>query len=93
MRRSITARLVVMFALGALITFTLIGAALYSVLDRELVRHQNDDLNTNLQNMRYSLERFGDLEHWPRLQTKMDTLTPADGSVRFWVLRDDPRFL
>ena len=28
-----------------------------------------------------------------RLQTKMDTLTPADGSVRFWVLSDDPRFL
>ena len=93
MRRSITTRLVVMFALGALITFTLIGAALYSVLDRELVRHQNDDLNTNLQNMRYSIERFGDLEHWQRLQTKMDTLSPADGSVRFWVLSDDPRFL
>ena len=93
MRRSITARLVLMFALIALAMFTLVGAALYGVLERELTRHQNDDLNTNLQNMRYSLERFGDLEHWPRLQTKMDTLTPADGSVRFWVLSDDPRFL
>ena len=92
MRRSITARLVLMFALGALATFTLVGAALYGVLERELTRHQNDDLNTNLQNMRYSIERFGDLEHWPRLQVKMDTLTPADGSVRFWVLSDDPRF-
>jgi len=90
---SITTRLVVMFALGALATFTLIGAALYGVLERELVRHQNDDLNTNLQNMRYSIERFGDLEHWARLQVKMDTLTPADGNVRFWVLSDDPRFL
>ena len=93
MNRSITRRLVVMFALGALITFTIVGAALYGVLERELTRHQNDDLNTNLQNMRYSIERFGDLEHWPRLQTKMDTLSPADGSVRFWVLSDDPRFL
>ncbi len=92
MKRSITTRLVVMFALGALITFALIGTALYGVLERELVRHQNDDLNTNLQNMRYSIERFGDLEHWPRLQVKMDTLSPADGSVRFWVLSDDPRF-
>ena len=72
--------------------FTLVGAALYGVLERELTRHQNDDLNTNLQNMRYSIERFGDLEHWARLQAKMDTLTPADGSVRFWVLSDDPRF-
>ena len=93
MRRSITQRLVLMFALVALAMFTLVGAALYGVLERELTRHQNDDLNTNLQNMRYSIERFGDLEHWQRLQTKMDTLTPADGSVRFWVLSDDPRFL
>ena len=93
MRQSITARLVLMFALTALAIFTLVGAVLYGVLERELTRHQNDDLNTNLQNMRYSIERFGDLEHWQRLQTKMDTLTPADGSVRFWVLSDDPRFL
>ena len=93
MRRSITLRLVVMFALTALAMFTLVGAVLYGVLERELTRHQNDDLNTNLQNMRYSLERFGDLEHWQRLQVKMDTLSPADGSVRFWVLSDDPRFL
>ena len=92
MKPSITTRLVAMFALGALVTFTIIGVALYGVLERELTRHQNDDLNTNLQNMRYSIERFGDLEHWARLQVKMDTLTPADGSVRFWVLSDDPRF-
>ena len=93
MKRSITTRLVAMFALGALITLSLIGAALYGVLERELTRDQDDDLNTNLQNMRYSIERFGDLEHWARMQTKMDTLSPADGSVRFWVLSDDPRFL
>ena len=93
MTRSITTRLVGMFALAALAMFTLVGAALYGVLERELTRHENDDLNTNLQNMRYSIERFGDLEHWARLQVKMDTLSPADGSVRFWVLSDDPRFL
>ena len=58
MTRSITSRLVVMFALGALATLTLIGVALYGVLERELTRHQNDELNTNLQNMRYSIERF-----------------------------------
>ena len=93
MKRSITTRLVGMFALAALAMFTLVGAALYGVLARELTRHENDDLNTNLQNMRYSIERFGDLDHWGRLQVKMDTLSPADGSVRFWVLSDDPRFL
>jgi len=92
MRRSITTRLVVMFALAALATFALIGAALYNVLGHELTRHQDDDLNTNLQNIRYSIERIGDAERWARVQAKMDTLTPADGRVRFWVLSDDPRF-
>jgi two-component system, OmpR family, heavy metal sensor histidine kinase CusS len=92
MKRSITLRLVAMFALAALATFALIGAALYNVLERELTRHQDDDLNTNLQNIRYSIERVGDTERWARVQAKMDTLTPADGRVRFWVLSDDPRF-
>jgi two-component system heavy metal sensor histidine kinase CusS len=92
MRSSIAQRLVAMFALGALATFTLIGAALYGVLERELTRHQDDDLNTNMQNLRYSIERFGTLDRWTRIQQKMDTLTPSDGSVRFWVLSDDPRF-
>jgi two-component system heavy metal sensor histidine kinase CusS len=91
-RRSITVRLVAMFALATLATFALIGAALYGVLERELARHEDRELDTYLQNLRYSIERFGNLEHWARLQAKMDTLTPADGGVRFWVLSDDPRF-
>lgn len=92
MKRSITVRLVSMFAVAALATFSLIGAALYGVLERELTRHQDDDLNTNLQNLRYSIERTGDTDRWGRVQAKMDTLTPSDGRVRFWVLSDDPRF-
>lgn len=92
MKRSITLRLVVMFALAALATFSLIGGALYMVLEHELARHEDDDLNTNLQNMRYSIERTGDIDRWGRMRAKMDTLTPADGRVRFWVLSDDPRY-
>ncbi|MDB5815949.1 MAG: two-component sensor histidine kinase [Rhodocyclales bacterium] len=92
MKRSITIRLVLMFALAALVTFSLIGAALYGVLVRELIRHQNDDLNLNLQNLRYSIEHVGIAERWTRVQAKMDTLTPSDGRLRFWVLSDDPRF-
>ncbi|HEX7636945.1 MAG TPA: heavy metal sensor histidine kinase [Burkholderiaceae bacterium] len=92
MRPSITRRLVAMFALATLATFALIGAAMYGLLEREFERHLDDELNTNLQNMRYSIERFGNLQHWPALQSKMDVLSPADGSVRFWVLSDDPRF-
>ncbi|HEX4233039.1 MAG TPA: heavy metal sensor histidine kinase [Caldimonas sp.] len=92
MRRSITARLVIMFALAAFATFALIGAALYVVLERELMRYQDDQLRAQVQNMQYSIERVGTTERWARVQAKMDTLTPANGSVRFWVLSDDPRF-
>ena len=92
MKRSITLRLVLMFALAALATFSLIGAVLYGVLERELTRHQDDDLTTNLRNMSYSILRTGDTERWARVRAKMDTLTPDDGRVRFWVLSDDPRF-
>jgi two-component system heavy metal sensor histidine kinase CusS len=92
MRHSITVRLIAMFALAALVTFALIGAALYKVLDRELTRHEQDELRTNLQNLQYSIERTGTMDRWARVQAKMDTLTPADGSVRFWVLSDDPRY-
>ena len=92
MRRSITVRLVIMFALVALATFALIGAALYVVLERELMRYQDDELRAQVQNMQYSIERVGTTERWARVQAKMDTLTPANGSMRFWVLSDDPRF-
>ena len=92
MMRSITTRLVLMFALAALATFALIGAALYGVLRGELARHEEEQLNTNLQNLQYSMERIDSVERWARVQAKMDTLTPADGSVRFWVLSDDARF-
>lgn len=90
--RSITWRLVSMFALAALATVVLIGAALYGVLQRELAQHQDDELTTNLHNLRYSIERAGSTERWARVQAKMDNLSPADGGVRFWVLSDDPRF-
>jgi two-component system heavy metal sensor histidine kinase CusS len=92
MKLSITARLVVMFAAATCVTFVLIGAALYVVLERELIRHQDEELSTNLQNLEYSIQRAGTLERWARVQAKMDTLTPLDGRVRFWVLSDDARF-
>ena len=92
MRLSITGRLVAMFAATTLIAFGLVGAALYQVLASELDRHQLEELRTDLQNLQYSIERTGTLDRWARVQTKMDTLTPTDGRVRFWVMSDDPRF-
>lgn len=92
MKGSITWRLAGMFAAVALVTFALVGAAVYMVLQQELVRREDDQLTTYLQGLQYSLERTGTLDKWARVTAKMDTLTPADGSVRFWVVSPDPRF-
>jgi two-component system heavy metal sensor histidine kinase CusS len=92
MKRSITWRLAAMFALAALVTFSLIGAALYGVLRAELMRHQRDELGTYQKDMEYLIRLVTTADRWSRAQAKMDALTPADGSVRFWVLSDDPRF-
>lgn len=92
MKPSITTRLAVMFASVALVAFTLIGAALYAVLYSELARQQTDVLSTTANEMLFSLVHIGTTERWARAKNKMDTLTPADGSLRFWVLSPDPRF-
>ena len=62
------------------------------MLEHELIQHQDQELATNLQNLQYSIERVDTLDRWARVQAKMDTLTPSDGRIRFWVLSDDPRF-
>jgi two-component system heavy metal sensor histidine kinase CusS len=92
MKRSITTRLAVMFASVALLTFSLIGVALYGVLRNELARQQADVLTTTATEMLFSLVRMGNTERWARAETKMDTLTPADGSLRFWIISPDPRY-
>ncbi|MGS0743006.1 heavy metal sensor histidine kinase, partial [Glaciimonas sp. GG7] len=92
MKRSITVRLVTMFAAAALLTFSLIGASLYSVVHRELERHQQEELHTVFQDMQYMIAHNDSVARWPRVQAKLDTLTPTDGSKRYWILSDDPRF-
>jgi len=91
-RSSITARLVLMFAAAAFAAFALIGAALQGVLLRELERHQYEELDTTLKSLQFWIQAIGTPERWPRVQARMDALTPEDGSTRFWVLSDDPRF-
>ncbi|WP_440532298.1 heavy metal sensor histidine kinase [Variovorax sp. YR566] len=92
MKRSITARLVIMFAAAALATFALTGFALHRVLIRELDRHQYEELDTTLKSLQFWIKAIDTPERWTRVQARMDALTPEDGSVRFWVLSDDPRF-
>ncbi len=92
MKSSLKSRLVIMFAVAAAATFALTGVALYGVLDRQLDRIQQDALRTTAHEVSYSLTRSGDPERWGRFKAKLDMLTPADGSLRFWVLSDDPAY-
>jgi len=92
MRHSIIARLVMMFAAAALVIFSLIGGVLYAVVKNELLRHERDGLVTTFNDIEYMVSRIGTVDRWARVQAKLDTLTPADGKVRFWVFSDDPQF-
>ncbi|HEY4317297.1 MAG TPA: heavy metal sensor histidine kinase [Herbaspirillum sp.] len=88
--KSIAARLTLMFAVAALIVFFVIGSALYVVIKRELLRHERDGLYTTFNDIQYMMERIGTPERWQRVRNKMDSITPTDGKVRFWVFSDDP---
>lgn len=92
MRQSIMARLVLMYAASALVIFSLIGAVLYAVVKSELLRHERDGLVTTFNDIEYMVTRTGTRERWERVRAKLDTLTPVDGKVRFWIFSDDPNF-
>ncbi len=92
MKVSLKTRLVIMFAAAAAAVFALTSAALYGVLERQLDRIQQDALRTTAQELGYSLTRATDPARWGRFKAKLDTLMPADGSLRFWVLSDDPAY-
>lgn len=92
MKGSITWRLAGMFAVVALATFAVVGAAVYMVLRMEALRREDDQLTSYSQGLQYSIARSGTLDRWAHVAARMDTLTPADGSVRFWVLAPDARF-
>lgn len=92
MNRSIAMRVAAMFAIATLIVFTLVSLALYRVLERALDRHQLEQINTKFQMMEYTIVRTRTPALWEKVTTKMDSLSPADGSTQFWVRSADPRF-
>jgi two-component system heavy metal sensor histidine kinase CusS len=92
MKRSIAARLTLMFALAALIVFAVIGSVLYFVIKGELLRHERDGLYTTFNDIQYMTERIGTPERWSRVRNKLDSITPTDGKVRFWIFSDDPAY-
>jgi two-component system heavy metal sensor histidine kinase CusS len=91
-RQSIAVRLAWMFALAALVVFSLVGAALHRVLYRELERHQIEELQTRVEVMQHMISRTDTPESWLRVHDKLDSLAPGDRAIRVWAFSSDPAF-
>ncbi len=89
--RSIALRLAALFAAAALVVFAVIGLALHRVFDQAIEAHQLEELDTKFQDIEYIIKRIRSPEQWTRIHAKLDTLTPPDGSTRYWIWSDDPQ--
>ena len=92
LRNSIALRLALMYAAAALAGFTLIGVALHHVLSRELARHQHEQVQGRLEDVRYLLVHGRSAQLAIRAKDKIAALVSNGGDTRFWMWSDDPAF-
>jgi len=78
-----------MFSAAALAGFLLIGLTLRVVLDRELARQQQEQVQARLLDMRYLLERGRSTDLAQRAKDKIETLS-STGRARYWLWSEDP---
>ncbi|MFF7707144.1 heavy metal sensor histidine kinase [Pseudomonas sp. NPDC007930] len=89
---SIALRLAGLFALVALAVFMVIGAALYSQVNKSFDVLPNAELEARYSVLESSINRFGNPEHWARFSSKLNLLHEEDRRLRFWVVSDDPAY-
>ncbi|HMM74361.1 MAG TPA: heavy metal sensor histidine kinase [Gammaproteobacteria bacterium] len=92
MNPSIAGRLAAMFALVALLVFSIIGVALHRVLERELARQQREELTTKLDIAALMVSRAVLPEKWVGVRAKLDTLAASNGGTRFRITSEDPYY-
>lgn len=92
MRLSISRRLAMMFAATGFLVFVLFGIVLHGVLQRELDRSERAELSRRMELYAPLVVRYAEPSRWHLLETKLDAVTPDNGSARYWVLGDDPSF-
>ena len=92
MRSSIAVRLATLFALVAFAGFALISVTLYWVLERELFRHQREQIQSRMDDMHYSLLHVRAPDIAGRIIAKIEALTPEDGRNRYWLGSNAPEF-
>jgi two-component system heavy metal sensor histidine kinase CusS len=89
---SIAQRLAAMFALAALLVFTLVGVTLYKVLETQIVRYQHAELETKLRYVAGSVAVCDMRDRWYKVQDKVESLTSSDRSTKIWAWSDDSGF-
>jgi two-component system heavy metal sensor histidine kinase CusS len=89
---SIALRLSAMFALVAMLVFLLIGSALYMQVDKGLGLLPEAEVDARYSVLESAVTRFGNPEHWAKINAKLRLLSEEDKRLRFWVVSDDPTY-
>ncbi len=89
---SIALRLSGLFALVALLVFTLIGWALYLQVDKSLALLPEAEADARYSVLESAVNRHSDVEHWGRIKNKLRLLSEEDKRLRFWVVSDNPLY-
>ena len=89
---SIALRLSGLFALVALLVFTLIGGALYLQVDKSVALLPEAEADARYSVLESAVNRHSDVEHWGRIKTKLKLLSEEDKRLRFWVVSGNPTY-
>ncbi|MEX3950467.1 heavy metal sensor histidine kinase [Paraburkholderia sp. EG287B] len=92
MKRSISLRLSAMFAAVSLIVFTLTGAGLFFLMQRQLFNELRETLDTRARIASLIVSHAPDVQKWAFVQEKLRDLSPADSRMHYYVEGPDPRF-
>ncbi|MCP3719576.1 heavy metal sensor histidine kinase [Paraburkholderia sp. CNPSo 3281] len=92
MKRSISLRLSAMFAAVSLIVFTLTGAGLFFLMQRQLFNELRETLDTRARIASLIISHAPDVQKWAFVQEKLRDLSPADSRMHYYVEGPDPRF-
>lgn len=92
MKLSISQRLAAMFALASFVMLAVLSMAMHGLLERELGRHQNNELQARWQMYKPIIMRNDELMYWNHVRRKFDNSISENNRVSLWVLGDDPRF-
>jgi len=91
-KSSIAVRLAMLFAVVAVVGFSLIALALNVVMKTELERHQFEQIQSRTEDMRYMLMHAHPPGIAKRAKEKIEALSPSDGRARYWLWSEAPEF-